>query len=269
MYAAINAWIFPDTCLPEQQIAAATAAGFAGLELVVGADGPLRPDTPLDEFRRLADCADAARLQLVGLATGLFWQFNYASPAAADRQRARDLTLQLLDQAAAARAGAVLVVPAVVGKATAASPSVSYADALSRTVDALCELRAEAEARAVTLAIENVWNRFLLSPLEAADLIDRVNSPYVGFYLDTGNVLACGYPEDWITTLGGRIARVHAKDYDLNKPGAAGFCSLGEGSVNWPAVIRALAATGYDGPLTYEGPGDPADVCRRLMRILA
>ena len=172
-------------------------------------------------------------------------------------------------RAVAASAGAVLVVPAVVGRSGDARPTTAYADALLHTVDALSALRHEAEARAVVLAIENVWNRFLLSPLEAADLVDRVNSPSVGWYLDVGNVLAYGYPEDWIATLGGRIARVHAKDYDLTRPGMAGFCPLGEGHVNWPAVIHELAASGYDGPLTYEGAGEPADICRRLQKILA
>ncbi|MCK4340229.1 MAG: sugar phosphate isomerase/epimerase [Phycisphaerae bacterium] len=268
MYAAINAWSFPDMISADEQLTRAAAAGFAGLELVISDAGPLRPDTPPAEFARLADRAAELNLRLVGLATDLFWQFNYASPAEADRQRAHEVTLRLLDRAAAARAGALLVVPAVVGKLGEPRPRVSYADALHRTVEALSDLRHEAEARAVTLALENVWNRFLLSPLEAADLIDRINSPYVGFYLDTGNVLAHGYPEDWIATLGGRIARVHAKDYDVNKPGPADFCVLGEGSVNWPAVVNGLRAAGYDGPLTYKGPGEPDDICRRLNNIL-
>jgi hexulose-6-phosphate isomerase len=269
MYPAVNAWTFPDDTSPDQQLAQAAAAGFEGLELVVADRGPLTPDTPIAEFRRLAERAAELGIRLSGLATALFWEFNYASPTPADRQRACDLTLHLLDRAAAAGAGAVLVVPAVVGKVGDVRPNVSYADALHRTTEALLELRHQAEARAVVLAIENVWNRFLLSPVEAADLIDQVNSPCVGFYLDTGNVLWHGYPEDWIATLGGRIVRVHAKDYDLSKPGWAGFCPLGEGSVNWPAVVGGLTAAGYDGPLTYEGPGDPADVCRRLKAILA
>jgi hexulose-6-phosphate isomerase len=121
----------------------------------------------------------------------------------------------------------------------------------------------------VTIALENVWNRFLLSPVEAADLIDRINSPYVGWYLDTGNVLALGYPEDWIATLAGRIKRVHVKDYDLRQPGAAGFCALGEGSVNWPRVVTALRQVGYDGPLTYEGAGEPEEMQRRLRNIIS
>jgi L-ribulose-5-phosphate 3-epimerase len=269
MLAAVNAWTFAGCATADEHLAAAAAAGFEGVELVVDADGPLRPDTPLPELARLARRAADLHLQLTGLATGSFWQSNYAAPQKSDRQRAAELTLRMLDQAAAAQAGAILVVPAVVGQADDIQPRVSYADALHRTWEALSALRYEAEARAVAIAIENVWNRFLLSPVEAADLIDRINSPYVGFYLDTGNVLAFGYPEDWIATLAGRIVRVHAKDYDLRRPGPAGFCRLGAGSVNWPAVIRALTACGYDGPLTYEGRDEPADACRRLKDIIA
>jgi L-ribulose-5-phosphate 3-epimerase len=268
MFAAVNAWTFAGCAEADEQLAVAAAAGFEGVEFAIDAEGPLRPDTPPAEFFRLAQRAPEHHLRITGLATGLFWQYNYGSPEPADRQRAAELTLRMLDQAAAAGAGAILVVPAVVGQVDAAQPRMSYADALHRTLEALSVLRHEAEARAVAIALENVWNRFLLSPVEAADLIDRVNSPYVGFYLDTGNVLAYGYPEDWIATLGGRIVRVHVKDYDVQKPGSAGFCRLGEGSVNWPAVIRALTGCGYDGPLTYEGHDDPADACRRLKDIL-
>ncbi len=269
MYAAINAWTFADLPTPEEQITAARRANFAGLELVVGENDPLRPDTPPDRFAALARQAADQDLKISGLATGLFWQYNYASPDPNDRLRARELTLRMLDQAAAAEAGAILVVTALVGKVGDARGQVRYADALNRTSEALSELRHEAEARAVTIAVENVWNRFLLSPIEAADLIDHVNSPHVAFYLDVGNILAHGYPEDWIETLGGRIRRVHAKDYDVAVPGMAGFCALGAGSVNWPAVVAALRGVGYDGPLTYEGEGDPAEIQRRLQEILA
>ncbi|MBN2446292.1 MAG: sugar phosphate isomerase/epimerase, partial [Phycisphaerae bacterium] len=88
-------------------------------------------------------------------------------------------------------------------------------------------------------------------------------------YFDVGNVFAHGYPADWIETLGHRLRRVHIKDYDLSKPGFAGFCPLGEGDVDWPSVVAALRAINYAGPLTYEGAGDPAEICRRLKRIVA
>jgi L-ribulose-5-phosphate 3-epimerase len=269
VYPALNAWTFSDNTPPDEQLALAAAAGFAGVELVVSDTGPLRPDTPLPTFAEIARRAADVSGRIVSLATALFWQFNYASPAEADRRRAGELTLQMLDRAAAARAGAILVVPAVVGRVDERRPRVAYADALHRTLETLLTLRHEAEARGVILALENVWNRFLLSPVELADLIDLVNSPYVAVYFDVGNVLACGYPEDWIATLGGRIARVHVRDYDLGGPGPAGFCPLGAGSVDWPAVIAALREAGYDGPLTYEGLGDPHDIGRRLRNILA
>ncbi|MBU0640559.1 MAG: sugar phosphate isomerase/epimerase, partial [Planctomycetes bacterium] len=269
MFPALNAWTLPADLPPAEQLTVAAQAGFAGIELVIAAEGPLRPDTPLSEFSALADRAAKLGISVVSLATGLFWEVNYAAEREATRQRARDLTLRMLDRAAALGAGAILVLPAVVGTADAARMAIGYADALYRSHAALSELRHEAEARCVTIAIENVWNRFLLSPVEAADLLDRVNSPHVGFYFDTGNVLACGYPQDWIMTLGGRIARVHMKDYDLTRPGPAGFCNLGEGSVDWPAVMAAFRAVGYDGPLTYEGPGEPLDICRRLRNIIA
>jgi L-ribulose-5-phosphate 3-epimerase len=269
MFTALNAWTFSPEMPLDEQFAATASAGFAAIELVLSDDGPLRPETPLHECSALAQNAADRGLQIAGLTTVDFWRINYASPDEADRRQAVELTLRMLDRAAALGAGAILVVPAVVGGASDTRMRVAYADALQRTLDALSTLRHEAEARGVTIALENVWNRFLLSPVEAADLIDRVNSPFVGFYLDVGNVLAFGYPQDWVTTLAGRIARVHIKDYDLSRPGSAGFCPLGEGSVDWLAVVGALRSVGYTGPLIYEGDGEPTDICRRLDNILA
>jgi hexulose-6-phosphate isomerase len=206
---------------------------------------------------------------LAGLGSGLFMETHYASPEPVARARARELTLRMLDDAAAGGVEAIMVIPAVVGRATEPRPRVGYEDAYQRTFEALCELRLEAEARAVTIGLENAWNRFLLSPLEVAGLLDEIGSPHVGWHLDVGNILPYGYPEDWIAVLGRRIVRVHAKDYDLSKVGPAGFCALGEGSVNWPAVLAALRAAGYAGPLTYEGDVSGTDVSRRLRALLA
>jgi len=268
MLTAINAWSFPAEFSIEQQLAAAASAGFAGIELTIAADGPLSFDSPLEACAEHAHRARNLNLHIVGLASGDFWHTNYAAPEESTRQRAVDLTLRMLDRAVALAAETILVVPAVVGKATEPQPRISYADALQRSFDALCRLRPEVESRGVNIALENVWNRFLLSPFEAADLLDRVNSPHIGWYFDTGNVMPYGYPQDWILTLGGRIKAVHVKDYDLRCTGSAGFCPLGEGSVDWPQVIGALRQVGYDGPLTYEGGGEPVEIRRRLDAII-
>jgi L-ribulose-5-phosphate 3-epimerase len=88
-------------------------------------------------------------------------------------------------------------------------------------------------------------------------------------YFDVGNALRFGFPQDWIRTLGRRIVRIHLKDFRLSVGTVEGVCPLGEGDVDWPAVMTALHRMRYDGPLTCEGPGDLADIARRIDRILA
>ena len=88
-------------------------------------------------------------------------------------------------------------------------------------------------------------------------------------YLDVGNILKFGFPQDWIDILGRRIVRIHLKDFKIAVGNIDGFCPLGDGDADWPAVISALKRHGYDGPLTYEGPGDLADISQRIDQILA
>jgi hexulose-6-phosphate isomerase len=109
-----------------------------------------------------------------------------------------------------------------------------------------------AEALNVSLLVENIWNKFLLSPLEMRTLIDSIGSPRVGTLLDTGNVVAFGYPEQWVRILGKRIGEVHLKDYRESVGGINGFVGLLEGDVAWPEVMAALVEIGYDGFLTAE-----------------
>jgi L-ribulose-5-phosphate 3-epimerase len=109
-----------------------------------------------------------------------------------------------------------------------------------------------AEKSGVTLGIENVWNKFLLSPLEMRSFLDQFGSERIGAYFDVGNALATGYPEHWIDILGKRIVRVHFKDYRRAVGSIDGFCDLLSGDVNWPAVTGALRAAGYDGWIAAE-----------------
>jgi L-ribulose-5-phosphate 3-epimerase len=230
-------------------------AGWTGLELPFADGAALDEATPQAELATLREHALARGVVITTLSSASFFGAHYASESAAARQAAATLTVRMLDAAVACGAPAVVVIPAVVGAAADARMQVRYADAMRRVFDALRELRHEAEARGVRILLENAWNRFLLSPLEAADLLDRVNSPWTGFCLDVGNVLPMGYPQDWILTLGGRLGCLHVKDYDLSRSGKQAFCAPGEGSVDWPAVREALRRIRFDGPLVYEGPG--------------
>jgi hexulose-6-phosphate isomerase len=164
-------------------------------------------------------------------------------------------------------AGAVLLVPAVVNAAT------GYQDAWTRSTRVIRErLLPEAEKAGVIIAVEEVWNKFLLSPIEMSTYVDSFGSKYLQAYFDVGNVMFYGFPQDWIRTLGPRICRVHVKDFKVEK-NTYSWMNLGEGAVDWPEVRRALHEIGYDGYVTTEiAAGDRvylADVVARLDRFLA
>jgi len=139
-------------------------------------------------------------------------------------------------------------------------PGDAYRDAWTRSQkvikDRILPLARELK---VVIGMEEVWNKFLISPLEMARYVDEFASPWVKAYLDVGNMLFYGYPQDWIRTLGPRIARVHVKDFKLDRgKGQFAWTNLGEGDVDWPAVRAALAEVKYDGWVTTEISGGDA-----------
>ncbi len=156
--------------------------------------------------------------------------------------------------------------------------AVSYDECWNRSVEEIKKAIPTAEKLKVKIAIENVWNNFLLSPMEAVRYIDQFQSPFVGAYFDCGNILAYGWPEQWIKILGKRIAKVHIKEYSRKiadtEGKSAGFkVKLREGDVNWSAVMKALDETGYQGWTGIEMPGGDTpeglkDLCDRLKLIL-
>lgn len=266
MKKGMNGWTF-DPDLPIAKVAQRVAdAGFDTFEPVLGNAGALRIDSDEQTLRDAGKTIRSAGLEVSALATGLFWQESCAATDPEERERAMEIAVAMLDRARWIGAPTILMIPAVVGRASDPVPRIAYADALAGAARALHTLGFEAERRGVSIAVENVWNRFLLSPVEMRELIDRVNSPWVGVYFDVGNVLPFGYPQDWIETLGQRIKRVHVKDFKLDVGTKAGFCPPGDGDVNWPAVMAALQAIHYEGPLVYEGPGDPNDIAARIDR---
>jgi hexulose-6-phosphate isomerase len=166
----------------------------------------------------------------------------------------------------------VLLVVGVVNK------EISYADAYKRTQEEIRKVLPLAAELQIKIAFENVWNMFLLSPLEFAKYIDDFESPWVGAYFDIGNVVNYGWPEQWIRTLGKRIAKLDVKEYsrklrDEKGPYAGFQAELGEGDCDWPAVLKALDDIGYTGWGTAEVKGgDRArllEVSQRMDRVLA
>jgi hexulose-6-phosphate isomerase len=166
-------------------------------------------------------------------------------------------------------ADAVLLVPAVL------DPQTSYRDAWTRSQQVIRErLLPLAQELKIAIAVEEVWNKFLLSPPEMARYVDDFASPWLKAYFDVGNVVFSGYPQDWIRTLGPRIAKIHLKDFSLDRPaGRFQWKNLGEGDIDWIEVRKALSDIDYDGWMTTEIAGGDAaylkDAATRVDRFLA
>ena len=224
---------------------------------------PTEPDERKAEELRKA--ADAAGIQIDSVMNMDHWKYPLSSsdPAVVEKSLAGMRTS--MRNAKVWGADVVLLVPAVVNAET------SYREAWTRSQREIRKLLPLAEELKVVIAMEEVWNKFLLSPLEMANYIDEFQSPWVKAWFDVGNVVLYGYPQDWIRVLGPRIVKVHLKDFKRSKDGYA-WVNLGEGDIDWPAVREAFAAIHYTGSATVELPaGDEAylrDISRRVDRLL-
>lgn len=204
------------------------------------------------------------------------WKFPLSSPDPAVVDKCVHGMETSLRNAKAWGAETVLLVPAVV------NAEVSYRQAWDRSTAQIKKMIPLARELKVVIAVEEVWNKFLLSPLEFAQYVDQFRSPWVRAYLDVGNMVLYGFPQDWIRTLGSRIAKVHLKDFGWktytlpgDPPGrkrVPEFVDLREGDIDWKAVYQAFADAGYKGDATVElRSGDAAylkEVSRRVDLIL-
>jgi hexulose-6-phosphate isomerase len=227
--------------------------GFEGIELCLALTGELTPKTTKRQCEQILKDADKIGIRLASLASGVYWDVSLTDNKASVRNKAQAITRAYLQKAAWLGVDAVLVVPGAVDvffKPDA--PVIPYGVVWERSQEQLKALAKTARKLKVTIAIENVWNRFLLSPVEMAYFVDSIGSRHVGCYFDVGNVLPFGYPQDWIRTLGPRIRRIHFKDFKRDVGNVNGFCDLTEGDVPWPQVMKALKDIGYNGPVTAE-----------------
>jgi hexulose-6-phosphate isomerase len=231
-----------------------------GFEVV---QAPTTPDENLAaEIKR---AADGASLRIDSVMNMDHWKYPLSSrdPAVVEKSLAGMRTS--LRNAKLWGSDAVLLVPAVVNAQT------SYRDAWNRSQKEIRKLLPLAEELKIVIAIEEVWNKFLLSPLEMATYIGEFRSPWIQTWFDVGNVVLYGYPQDWIRTLGKSIVKVHLKDFKCKKDGYE-WVNLGDGDVDWPAVREALREVGFSGSAISElDGGDEAylrDVSRRVDRLL-
>ncbi len=244
-----------------QRFALARAAGFDAIEMQTVKDD--------EEAAEIKDTARQAGMRIHSVMNADHWRFPLSSSDRDVVTRSVAGMEASLRNAALWGADAVLLVPAVVDQTTA------YRDAWTRSQQVIRErLLPMARELKVVVAVEEVWNKFLLSPIEFARYVDELDSPWLKAYFDVGNIVFYGFPQDWIRTLGPRIAKVHLKDFRLDRPnGRFAWTNIGDGDIDWIEVRRAFDDAGYTGFVTTEvAAGDAAylkDLAGRVDRFLA
>lgn len=265
MLKGISVWAFAPNRPLDKVFTLAKEKGFQAIEVAIADDGPLTPQSSEADCKRILEQANAAGIEVCGLASGMGWKYPLTSQDEARRRRGIEATKASLRVAQWLETDAILLVPGIVDAAT------PYDIAYENAKNAVHEIMPVTSETGVTLGIENVWNKFLLSPLEMQTFIAPFGDG-CGAYFDVGNVLAFGYPEHWIPILGKQICRIHFKDFKRDVGTLAGFCPLLEGDVDFPAVMNALREIGYDGPVVSEFGNceeNLGDISHAMDKILA
>jgi len=257
MKISANYWIFEgglDGTLPiADAMKQAAQLGFDGIELCIASQGVLTQKTTQAECETFCEEAQKNGLEISGVASGESWGCSPTSYDPEVRQSIIDFTKKSLQITKWLGTDAYLFVPGAVDVFFLPDGEVvPYDVCYQRATDSIFQIAPTAEKLGVSIAVENVWNKFLLSPLEMRSFIDQFHSRNVGVYFDVGNVLLTGYPEQWIRILGSRIKRIHIKDFKRSIGTIDGFVDLLEGDVDFEAVKKALAEIGYDGFVTAE-----------------
>lgn len=230
----------------------AQAGGFAGVQPFLEPTGYFSLESPDSVLHGITESARDAGITMPSLEIAPF-SFSFTTDDEAERRRAITHVTRCLEIAATMGVNGVLTIPGWVGLPwDRSAPTVRYDIAYERTREALQELAPVAEQFGVSVLVENIWNRFLLSPLEMRGLLDEIGSPRVRAIFDVGNIVLVGYPEQWIRILGARIQEVHLKDYRTSVGTVDGFVDLLSGDVNWTEVMAALREIEYAGFLTAE-----------------
>ena len=247
MKKSINIWSFIGKTNKEA-MKLAKDAGFEGIELALGGEGEITMTSTDEELLSIKAYAEELGIKIPSLSSGLCWVNSLTANDPEERQRAFDMVVRQLYCAKMIGAETILVIPGSVSVEFVPEWGVVDYDVVwDRALEQMKKLAVIAEEYGVQIGLENVWNKFLLSPLEMRNFIDAVGSPWVGAYFDTGNVVFAGYPEQWIKILGKRIFKVHFKDYRRNPGGLNAFVDLLAGDVDWKAVRAAFEAVGYEG----------------------
>jgi len=229
----------------------AKKAGYDAVELCLSTAGEVNMSTTDAQLKDIRSMVSDMGLEINSVGAWNLWEHNLASENESEAQKACDAVKKQLDCAQAFGADAVLVVPGWVGT-NFAEGIVRYDRAYENAQKRLSALAPYAASTGVSIGVENVWNKFLLSPVEMSRFLDEIGSDFVGAYFDVGNIIYIGYPDQWIEILGKRIKRLHFCDARADQAGLGMFVDLMAGDVDYAAVMCAARSVGYDSWATVE-----------------
>jgi hexulose-6-phosphate isomerase len=258
MKKSINLWAFPypEKMSLRQCLQLAKDAGFDGIELNYDLENDLSPQGTAADYAAIRRMADEIGIAISGLCSFLFWPYPLTSNDPAERARGMELATLMTRAAHDLGVENLLVVPGAVHMPWRPEHDPTPNDVCDRRArEAIAKLLPEAEKLGVYLNMENIFfNGFLMSPFEMIEFVDSFGSEHVKVHFDTGNIMEYQFPEHWIPMLGKRIKNVHLKEF--SKKGTdhslEAFRPLLDGTTNWPAVLNAFEAIGYEGYLTFE-----------------
>ncbi|MFC1633748.1 sugar phosphate isomerase/epimerase family protein [Planctomycetota bacterium] len=276
MKISASYWMFEGGLEAERPIAEAMQEakrlGFDAIELAVAGRGVLTHEATQAQCDEIVATANKIGIEISSLASGENWTCSPTSNDTNVRQKSIEFNRKAVQVARWLGTDAYLYVSGAVDVFFLPDAEViAYDVCHQRSGEALRQILPTTEEAGVVLCVENVWNKFLLSPLEMRDFIDGFHSEAVGAYFDVGNVLLTGYPEQWIRILGHRIKRVHVKDFKRSVGTVEGFVDLLEGDVDFQVVKEALVDIGYNGYVTAEmllfEPGRPEKTAQAMKEV--
>ena len=254
MFKGITLRTFPPELDWKECISLAASSGFDSVE--INFDGRLDLNTPDSLLVEIREYAESRNIIIDSVYSRRQWATPISSADPEIRKEGEAVLSRLVDIAAVLEARVILVIPGAVDNSCISTNNLEitpYEDVYKRSLETIANTALKAEKSGIILAVENVPGKFLLSPLEMKQFIEKTESSFVGCYFDVANCLYChGYPEQWIRILNKHIKAVHLKDYRLASGNLTGFVNIFEGDVNWPEVAKALSETGYDLSLTSE-----------------
>lgn len=230
--------------------------GFPAVEIAIGESsegGSIGLDTSESRCREILEISEEIGVTIASAASGLYWSRSLGDATAELRAKARGDLETMLQIANWLGCKTLLTIPGSVDVFFLPDrPPLPYDHVWEHATEGIRSLLPTAERLDVRIGIENVWNKFLISPAEMAAFIEQFASPFVGAYVDVANLMRTGYPEDWLRHLGSRVVGIHFKDYRVSVGTIDGFVDLLEGDVNWIEVMAAIKEIGYSGPIAAE-----------------